>query len=128
MRIPLRSNRQRQQVTVAILIALSMTVMIGFVGLALDLGKLYVFKSELQNSADACALAATQALTGTTGQQLAIGEAAGRTTDGRQKALFQHDSVTTAADETVDFGTTASGSFFTKVGLSNAQALTMRFA
>lgn len=44
MRIPLRSNRQRQQVTVAILIALSMTVMIGFVGLALDLGKLYVLK------------------------------------------------------------------------------------
>ena len=128
MRIPRRPNRRQQQGAVAILIALSMTVMIGFVGLALDLGKLYVVKSELQNSADACALAAAQALTGTTGQQLAIGEAAGLTTGGRHKVLFQHDSVTTAADETVDFGTTASGSFFTKAGLSNAQALTMRFA
>ncbi|MEY3264784.1 MAG: hypothetical protein RL717_2261, partial [Pseudomonadota bacterium] len=51
MRIPRRPNRRQQQGAVAILIALSMTVMIGFVGLALDLGKLYVVKSELQNSA-----------------------------------------------------------------------------
>ena len=88
MRIPRRPNRQQQQGAVAILIALSMTVMIGFVGLALDLGKLYVVKSELQNSADACALAAAQALTGTTGQQLAIGEAAGLTTAGDTRSCF----------------------------------------
>jgi uncharacterized membrane protein len=33
-------------------------VLVGFIGLALDLGKLYVSKSELQNRADSCALSA----------------------------------------------------------------------
>jgi hypothetical protein len=41
-------------------------VLVGFIGLALDLGKLYVSKSELQNRADSCALAAARDLTGAT--------------------------------------------------------------
>ena len=38
--------------------------MIGFIGLALDGGHLYLTKTELQNGADACALAASYELTG----------------------------------------------------------------
>ena len=44
----------------AIVVALAIAVLIGFLGLALDLGKLYVVRSELQNSADACALASEE--------------------------------------------------------------------
>ena len=58
----LRRNRnhpggRQERGVVAIIVALSLVVLVGFAGLALDLGKLYVAKSELQNSADACALA-----------------------------------------------------------------------
>jgi Flp pilus assembly protein TadG len=42
-------GRRREQGATAIIVALMMAVLIGFVGLALDLGKLYVAKSELQN-------------------------------------------------------------------------------
>ena len=38
--------------------------LIGFIGLALDGGHLYLTKTELQNGADACALAASYELTG----------------------------------------------------------------
>lgn len=120
--------RRRQQGAVAILVGLSITAMIGFAGLALDLGKLYVVKTELQNSADACALAASQALTGANNQQLAIGEAAGITTGLRHKVLFQKDTVTLTPNSTVEFSADgAADSFVSKAGLSNSQALAMRF-
>ena len=54
---------RRQRGVVSVIVALTLAVLIGCVGLALDLGKLYVARSELQNSADACALAAARDLT-----------------------------------------------------------------
>jgi uncharacterized membrane protein len=59
---PLTTARgiHRQRGVVSIIVALTVAMLIGFVGLALDLGKLYVARSELQNSADACALAAAR--------------------------------------------------------------------
>lgn len=120
--------RRKQQGAVAILVGLSITAMVGFAGLALDLGKLYIVKTELQNSADACALAASQALTGANNQQLAIGEAAGITTGLRHKVLFQKDAVTMTPNNTVEFSASnAANSFVTKAGLSNTQALAMRY-
>lgn len=121
-------SRKKQQGTVSILVALSLTAMIGFAGLVLDLGKLYIAKTELQNSADACALAAAQALTGASGQQLAIGEAAGLKTASLHKVLFQSVAVDTVQNKTVEFGVTSNGSFFSKAGLSNSQALAMHYA
>ena len=49
-------SRDRQSGAVAVLVGIALLAMIGITGLALDLGKLYVVKSELQNSADACAI------------------------------------------------------------------------
>lgn len=54
---------KRQRGAVAIIAALSLPILIGFAGLALDLGRLYVEKTELQNATDACALAASRELT-----------------------------------------------------------------
>ena len=57
--IPLRKT---QQGAVAIIVGLSLVMLVGFAGLALDLGRLYVNKTELQTAADACALAAASEL------------------------------------------------------------------
>lgn len=60
---PRNPTENRQQGTVAIIVGLSLFVLIGFAGLVLDLGRLFVNKTELQTSADACALAAASQLT-----------------------------------------------------------------
>lgn len=120
--------RRKQQGIVAIVVALSITAMVGFAGLALDLGKLFVVKTELQNSADACALAASQALTGANNQQLAIAEAAGMTTGLQHKVLFQKAAVSMTTNSTVQFSpNSAANSFVSKAGLTNSQALAMRY-
>ncbi|MDZ4102000.1 MAG: TadE/TadG family type IV pilus assembly protein [Hydrogenophaga sp.] len=51
-----------QRGVVAILLGLSLTVLIGFAGLAIDLGRFFIIKTELQNGMDACALAASSQL------------------------------------------------------------------
>lgn len=56
-------TRLRERGAVAILAAITLPVLIGFAGLAIDSGRLYVQKTELQNAADACALAASRELT-----------------------------------------------------------------
>lgn len=58
----LRTAR-RQRGVVAIITAILLPVLVGFAGLALDLGRLFVEKTELQNATDACALAASRELT-----------------------------------------------------------------
>ena len=57
---PGQSHRQRG--AVAIIFGLTLAVLIGFAGLAIDLGRFFVIKSELQNAMDACALAAASQL------------------------------------------------------------------
>lgn len=55
---------QNQKGAVAIIVALSLVAMIGVLGLVLDLGHLYVAKTELQNAADAAALSGAKQLNG----------------------------------------------------------------
>ena len=100
-RIALAGDRQRG--AVAIIVALSLAVLIGFAGLALDLGHLYVDKTELQNAADACALAASRELTcdpsaGPCGAAFLLNsENAGKTVAARHKVNFQGDAIAPAA-------------------------------
>jgi len=54
----------RQRGAAAVLVALSLVVLVGMVGIVVDLGRLFVMRSELQNAADACALAAARELDG----------------------------------------------------------------
>jgi len=55
--------RAHQRGVIAIIVAISLAVLVGFVGLALDVGHLFITKTELQDAADACALAASRELT-----------------------------------------------------------------
>ncbi len=59
--LPLR-RASRERGAVMIMVALAAAVLFGFVGLAVDLGHLFVAKTELQSAVDACALAAAEEL------------------------------------------------------------------
>jgi Flp pilus assembly protein TadG len=98
--------RSAQRGAVAIITALSLVVLVGFAGLALDLGRLYVNKTELQNAADACALAAASKLTcdpaaaGTCPVSvLQNAEAAGIFVGAKNRKDFQADAIAIAASD-----------------------------
>jgi Flp pilus assembly protein TadG len=84
--------RAAQRGAIAIIVGLTMVVMLGFVGLAIDGGRLYLTKTELQNAADACALAASYELTGApsiTADSFTRAEAAGRMVGQENNVDFQ---------------------------------------
>lgn len=64
----MNSRPKKDQGSIAILTALSLTVILGFCALATDMALLYAKKSHLQNSVDAVALAAVQELSKDGGQ------------------------------------------------------------
>ena len=76
-----RRARHRSQGAVAIVVALCLFIFLAVLGLVIDLGHLYVVKTELQNAADACALGAARELndlsTGATERAKAAGITAG---------------------------------------------------
>ena len=80
----------RQHGAVAILFCLSLGFMLGVIGLALDLAAVYHRKAELQALADATALAAAGALTGTAdGVTAAVAQAA----DTASRFRYQFDQL-----------------------------------
>jgi Flp pilus assembly protein TadG len=108
-------RRRREGGVITIIGALSLVALIGFAGLVLDLGRLYVNKTELQNASDACALAAANELVcdagaspGTCAQAfLNNATAAGLFVAGRHKSNFQRDAIdaTVIGAEDVTFHT-----------------------
>lgn len=87
------SLKNRQGGAVAVVIGISIIVLVSFLGLVLDLGRLFITKTELQNGVDACALAAARDLTGDT-NSLVRAEAAGITVGGKNKVDFQTEGET----------------------------------
>lgn len=103
---------------------LTLVVLVGFLGLSLDLGRLYIAKTELQNSADACALAAAQALT--TANTLQASEAAGMTVGMRNAVLLQSEPVVLTADSSITFSNTLNGTYETKGNIAPSAARFVR--
>jgi Flp pilus assembly protein TadG len=66
-------NLAAREGAVAVFVALTMVVLLGVAALAVDIGYLYVVRGELQNAADAGALAGAQALYSPTGRQVNVG-------------------------------------------------------
>jgi Flp pilus assembly protein TadG len=56
--------RRSQQGAVIVTVALFMLLLLGFMGFALDFGRLFIVRTELQTAMDSCALAAAQELDG----------------------------------------------------------------
>jgi len=104
------SGPNKQRGAVAIITGLAMVVLVGFAGLALDGGRLYVNKTELQNAADSCALAAAFELTGAPIPSDAFGHAenAGKLVGSENSVDFQGDTIS-AGDIVVEFSPALSG-------------------
>lgn len=117
-----RAARGKQRGVAAMAIALLLIFLLAAVGLALDMGQLFVAKAELSNAMDACALAAARELntTGTTEANrlliLTRAEAAGIGVAARNKALFQSEAVALQADRDVTFSAALGGPWVTKAG------------
>ena len=125
--------RVRERGAIAIIVALSLAVMIGFAGLALDLGRLFVNKTELQSAADACALAASRELIcdpaaggACPTQFLLNAETAGISAASRNTKDLQASAVTVAAADVrfhTDIG--PNGAYATRGGASGNSKFVM---
>jgi hypothetical protein len=126
---PGRHLASRQRGAVALVVGLSLSVLLGALGLALDSGHLYLTRTELQNAADACALAASYELTGAPSIPIAAfsrAEAAGRTVARRNKVGFQGTDIPDA-DVDVTFGSALSaGSAWVAAGAASPSAKHVR--
>lgn len=58
------ASRHRQDGAVIVTVSLVLLFLLGFMGIALDFGHLFIVKTELQTAMDSCALAAAQELDG----------------------------------------------------------------
>src|SRR3954465_167661 len=83
-----RGRKARQRGAVILTAALSMLFLLGFMGLALDFGHLFVVKTEMQTATDSCALAAAQELDGAV-DALARASSAGVTAGNLNRVNFQ---------------------------------------
>ena len=88
--------RQRQRGAVAILFGLTLLVLLAAGGLVLDLGHLYILKSELQNAADSAALA------------------------GAREINLQPAGITAAADKAIKYAAQNKYDFASTLVLTNA--------
>ena len=125
-----KPSRERQRGVIAIIAGLAIFVLVGFIGLAVDMGHLFVVKSEMQNAMDACALAAAKELTGISANQLEIAENAGITVGNANKADFQSQSLAIVPDN-VTFSATLAGAYQTRSAVEAsgpAQVLAIKYA
>ena len=90
--------RQRQRGAVAIIVGICIVVLVGMIGLVVDMGHMFVIKTELQNAADSCALAAARELDGAS-DALLRAESAGITVGQQNKADLQGTVVTILPDD-----------------------------
>ena len=105
-RTPMRS---RQGGAVIITTALLLLFLLGFMGVALDLGRLFILKTELQTSMDSCALAAVQELDGAS-DALTRATNAGLVAGNLNKINFQGEAAA-VADAEVTFSDSLNGTY-----------------
>ena len=121
--------RAAQRGAIGVVVALSLVALLGFLGVVVDLGRLLVIKTELQNAADACALAAVYELDGNAAS-LTRAENAGITIGTRNAHVFQSTPVSvTSADIKFSPVLSAGGSnsvYLTQAG--GAVAATAKYA
>lgn len=103
------AGRRRQQGAVIITVALFTLFLLGFMGAALDFGRLFVVKTELQTAMDSCALAAAQELDGAP-DALARATNAGKTAGNLNKVHFQ-GTAADLLDEDITFSDTLLGPY-----------------
>ena len=82
-------RRHRQHGAVIVTVALFLLFLLGFMGIALDFGRLFIVKTELQTAMDSCALAAAQELDGNPTTALTRARSAGLTAGNLNRVNMQ---------------------------------------
>jgi hypothetical protein len=120
--------QKRQRGAVAVVVGIAIFVLVGMIGLALDLGQMFVNKTELQNAADACALAAARELDGNA-DALTRADAAGVLVGTQNLVGFQKTAVAlTAADISYSEQLSPNSTYKTSAASSAGEAKEARFA
>lgn len=114
---------RRQKGQVVVLLALAIFILVGFLAVVIDLGRLYVAKTGLQNAADAAALSGAKQLDGTASgiccnADSAVGRAQGIAAQNTFFSGFGQAPVTLAQSD-VRFGNSPTGPW---VDIAAAQA------
>jgi len=91
------------------LVGLALVVLLGFAGLVIDLGGLFVAKTELQSALDSCALAAANELDGAA-DALTRGTNAGLTAGNANKVKYQESSAGIVSAD-ITYSDTLAGSY-----------------
>jgi hypothetical protein len=80
---------------------------------------LFLAKTELQNAADACALAASYALTGANAGQLEVAEAYGVEVGTRNRVNFQSANVNVPVNSAITFSQSLNGLYLPRLAITN---------
>ena len=126
--VPYPLSPAHQQGAISVAFILFAVLLLGFVGVAADVGRLYISKAELQNAADSCALAASAALTGANADQLIVAENFAITAGTRNLMGMQAGAVAIPPDAAVTFSDTLDGVYRTKDTIPAGEVAAMRFA
>lgn len=102
-------SRHRQSGAVIVTVSLVLLFLLGFMGIALDFGHLFVVKTELQTAMDGCALAAAQELDGGS-DALTRATNAGKTVGNINKVNFQGQPAG-IVDAEITFSNTLVGAY-----------------
>lgn len=108
---------RQQRGAVAVLVGFTLVALVLMLGLVIDLGHLFVTKSELQNAADACALSAAREMNDLSAGAMDRITAAGVTVGNRNRSDLQGDAINIQAQD-VTFGDSPSGPFSRNVSSS----------
>ena len=111
------SSKRKQKGAVAVVVGLSLVTLLAMGGVVLDLGHLYIAKSELQNAADAAALAGARSLDETTaGVTDAVLKA--QAIGGKNNYNFS-TVVSLSATTDIQFGSSPDGPWYNSTALPN---------
>lgn len=111
---------------ISVVTALCLVMLLGFVGLAVDLGRMFVVRSELQTAVDACALSGALELNGQTDAPLRA-QLAGQFLAAQNKSSFQSAGTVLALDK-ITFSSSMNGPFVSVSSISGATARYIRCA
>lgn len=102
-------THEKQRGAIILIVGIALVVLLGFVGLVIDLGGLFVAKTELQSALDSCALSAAQELDGAA-DALTRATNAGKTARNRNKFEYQKIVASTLPVD-ITFSDSLTGSF-----------------
>jgi Flp pilus assembly protein TadG len=115
-------RKLRQRGFVLVVMTVSAIALVGAMGLAIDLGHIFIVKNETQAYVDAASIAAALQMDGTTAGITRANTAATSLSDA------WNFSSTKLTSPTVEFGATTSGTWYTAANVTAVLAPTMMFA